>query len=163
MQLSSTAIIRNSDYQPVRNGTSAAGHGLSVQQSRTLLRFPSINLNPQALPPCSIRSFMRTDLQMEAIGRNPAMEVHSKELALLVTVGLSIILVKCPAANLPHVNTQGQLPLGSFASTLNQWSERKNRSPARKHWQCIQSRLNRSFQPHVIGSSLGGPSVHTGR
>src|ERR1700733_11296459 len=107
MQLGSTAIICNGDGQAVRNGTCAGWHGLSVQQRRILLRRPSVNLNPQALPPGRIRSFMRTDPQMETIRRDLAIEFHAKELALLVTVALSIVLIEGSGALLAHVDTQG--------------------------------------------------------
>ena len=50
---------------------------------------------------------MRADPQMETICRNLAIEVHAKELALLVTVALSIVLIEGSGALLADVDTQG--------------------------------------------------------
>jgi hypothetical protein len=44
--------------------------------------------------------------QMEAIRRNLAVELHTKELALLVTEGLSVILVQSSGAVLPRIYPQ---------------------------------------------------------
>ena len=49
---------------------------------------------------------MRADPQMEAIRRNLAIEFHAKELALLVTVALSVILIQGSTAILAHVDPQ---------------------------------------------------------
>ena len=50
---------------------------------------------------------MRADPQMEAIRGHLAIEFHTKELALLVTVALSIVLIEGSAAFLAHVDPQG--------------------------------------------------------
>ena len=78
---------------------------------------------------------MLSQAEMQAIGSELAVEVHTQIDALLVIVSLSIVQIEVPAAGIARVDAQGKRTLGRLICALYQGCDRQNRSCAHKHWQ----------------------------
>src|SRR5882762_5485248 len=98
----------------VRNGESHRSRGRSdcqvsaVEASRVPAGGPTVDLNPNLLPPGRVRTFMLAEADSQAIPRDLAVEVHAQAGAALVRVGLAVVQVKAPGATVAGVDPQGK-------------------------------------------------------